>query len=298
MQPVQLISAPSILGLKPTGVEKLGQSLLSHGLYQKLNVQHPIVNVPVLNSKYSFLRDVATNCLNASAIREFAIELGHHLTISMDRNYFPLILGGDCSILIGVMSALKLRGTYGLIFCDAHADFYEPERSITGEVADMDLAIVTGRDPELLSNIHDLRQYTRDEHVIHIGQRDHEETKKYRSQDIRKTSIRCFDFNTIQKHGIESILEKVVHAIAHTEVENFWLHFDTDVLSDEENPAVDYRLPGGVSVQQFEKLLKGLLSTNRIIGMTVTIFNPHLDDKHGSVSKMLTGLISRSFNRY
>ena len=298
MQPVQLISAPSILGLKPTGVEKLGESLLSHGLYQKLNARHPIVNVPVLNSKYTFLRDNATNCLNASTIREFSIELGQHLTASMDRNHFPLILGGDCSILIGVVSALKLRGTYGLIFCDAHADFYEPERSITGEVADMDLAIVTGRGPELLSNIHNLRQYVRDEHVIHIGQRDHEETKKYGSQDIKKTSIRCFDCNTIQKQGIQSILEKVVHAIAHTEVESFWLHFDTDVLSDEENPAVDYRLPGGVSVQQFEKLLTELLSTNKVIGMTVTIFNPSLDDERGSVAKMLTDLIGRSFDKH
>ena len=298
MQPVQLISAPSILGLKPTGVEKLGESLLSHGLYEKLNVREPIVHVPVLNSKYTFLRDDATNCLNASAIREFSIVLGQHLTLSLDRNYFPLILGGDCSILIGVLSALKLRGTYGLIFCDAHADFYEPERSITGEVADMDLAIVTGRGPELLSNIYNLRQYARDEHVIHIGQRDHEETKKYGSQDIRKTSIPCFDFNTIQEHGIESTLEKVVHAMASTQVESFWLHFDTDVLSDEENPAVDYRLPGGVSIQQFEKLLKGLLSANRVIGMTVTIFNPCLDDEQGSVAKMLTDLISRAFSKH
>lgn len=58
----------------------------------------------------------------------------------------------------------------GLIFLDANADFYEPEKSITGEVADMDLAIVTGRGPELLTNINDQRPYLRDENVIHIGQ--------------------------------------------------------------------------------------------------------------------------------
>ncbi|CAN5501775.1 hypothetical protein BH23BAC1_BH23BAC1_25200 [soil metagenome] len=62
-------------------------------------------------------------------------------------------MGGDCSIHIGIMSALKEKGNYGLIFLDTHADFYAPEQSITGEVADMDLAIVTGRGPEILNNI-------------------------------------------------------------------------------------------------------------------------------------------------
>ena len=297
MLAIKVISAPSILGLKPTGVERLPESLLSHGLCEKLRVRHPVVNVPVLNSQFNLSRSNAANCLNPSAIREFSIELGKTLYDVMDEGYFPVVLGGDCSIIIGVLPALKSRGLYGLVFCDAHADFYGPEKSITGEVADMDLAIVTGRGPEELTNIHSKRPYVCDNHVIHIGQRDWHETKKYGSQDIKETPIISFDFETTQRRGIQSTMEEVKHIITNLQVDGFWLHFDTDVLSDEENPAVDYRLPGGFPTDQFEILLKGLLSTDKIIGMTVTIFNPELDDEEGSVAKMLSNLISRAFDR-
>ena len=294
MLPIQVISAPSILGLKPTGVEKLPESLLSHGLSQRLNALHPVIKIPVLNSKYDFNRDRISSCLNAPAIRQFSIALGKHLTTVLDKNYFPLVLGGDCSILIGILSALKAKGSYGLIFYDAHADFYEPEKSITGEVADMDLAIVTGRGPEILTDINGLHPYVADEHVIHIGQRDWEETRKYGSRDIRETVIRCFDHESINKSGTTRTIQKITHAMNAIHVDGFWIHFDTDVLSDEENPAVDYRLPGGLSSERCEQLLRGVLSTNKIIGMTVTIFNPTLDDEQGTVAKMLTNLLSRS----
>ena len=41
--------------------------------------------------------------------------------------------------------------------------------------------------------------------------------------------------------------------------------------------AVDYRLEGGLSFSEISELLRALISTKRAIGMTITIFNPHLD---------------------
>ena len=131
------------------------------------------------------------------------------------------MLGGDCSILIGIMSALKAIGDYGLIFMDAHADFYQPEKSITGEVADMDLAIVTGRGPEVLTNINNLQPYVEDKNVIHIGQRDWEETKKYGSQDIRDTSIKCHSLGEIEKNGMDATTMEVLKWISTSKIRKF-----------------------------------------------------------------------------
>jgi len=95
-------------------------------------------------------------------IRDYSIDVGKAIvTINTDR--FALVLGGDCSILIGIMQVLKVIGRYGLIFLEAQADFYEPEKSVTGEVADMELAILTGRGSELLTNINNRRPYVEDE---------------------------------------------------------------------------------------------------------------------------------------
>jgi arginase len=159
----------------------------------------------------------------------------------------------------------------------------------------MDLAIITGRGPELLTNINHLQPYVKDENVIHIGQRDWEETKKYGSQDIRETTIKCISLADIESKGINNIVSGVLQRINTLKVDGFWIHFDTDVLSDEINPAVDYRIPGGLLFDQVEYLIKNLLLTGRMIGISVTIFNPRLDkDEH--ISKNIATSLGRAFS--
>jgi arginase len=292
---IEIISAPSILGFRPTGGETLAESLLASGLAEILRVKHPVIHVPTLNALYSDKRDRETNCLNPKSIRDFSFTLGKAVSTTIGQGRFPCVLGGDCSILIGIMPVLKASGCFGLIFLDAHADFYEPEKSITGEVADMDLAIITGRGPEILTNIHGLRPYVQDENVIHIGQRDWEETRKYGSQDILETQIKCFDAEAVQKKGAERIATEMMGVINNQKVEGYWIHFDTDVLSDEVNPAVDYRLPGGLLFEQVEYIIKSLLTTGKMAGLSVTIFNPKLD-QDGYISRNITQCIGRAFD--
>lgn len=294
MNDIEILSAPSILGLSSTGVDELGKSLLDKGLAEKLQLKHPVVEVPTFNAQRSNKRDTETHCLNPAVMRDFSLILGKAVTTSLDNGRFALVLGGDCSILVGIMPALKAKGIYGIIFIDAHADFYEPEKSVTGEVADMDLAIITGRGPEILTNIRHLRPYVLDEHVVHVGQRDWEETKKFGSQDIRDTIIKCFDLADIGERGIKKVTADVLQYIEQLEVDGFWIHFDTDVLSDDINPAVDYRLPGGLQFEQTEYLIKQLLLTGRMAGMSVTIFNPELDGD-GRISQNITESIGRAF---
>ena len=292
---IQVITAASILGLKPTGVEKLAETLLSAGLCKMLNTHNAVIEIPTLNQFYSDQRDGYTYILNVERLKEFSLRLHEPIKESVLANKFALVLGGDCSILVGIMSALKSIGTYGLFFIDAHADFYEPEKSITGEAADMDLALVTGRGPEILTNINHSRPYVKDRHVIHVGQRDLEETKKYGSQDIRSTDIPCFDFNSIQKFGLQKTIDSVENYTNKIKTDGFWIHFDTDVIADDTNPAVEYHLPGGLSFEQCETLLKSLIKKHNVVGMSVTIFNPNLDI-NGSIAERLTACISNALN--
>ena len=50
---IEIISAPSILGLRSNGVEKLGESLLASGLAEKLKYAQPVIYVPTLNHLYN-----------------------------------------------------------------------------------------------------------------------------------------------------------------------------------------------------------------------------------------------------
>src|SRR5918996_1728342 len=196
-----VLDAPSILGLRPTGVEKLPQALKAAGLLEALKARYLGRVQPVLS--YSSERDKVTQILNGKAIREFSLQLAESITeVVRKNNSFILTLGGDCSIIIGTLLALRRLGRYGLFFIDGHADFYQPEASVSGEVADMNLAIVSGRGPDILTNIDGLKPYVRDEDIVIFGYRDAEQAASYGSQDVTDTNIHVYDLSRVNELGI------------------------------------------------------------------------------------------------
>ena len=180
-----IIEAPSNLGLKPDSVEHLAGALLDAGLARRLDARrHARLAVP----PYDPRRDPDTGILNAARIRDFSVMLADIVGPVVARGGFPVVLGGDCSILLGNLLALRRSGKrHGLLFLDGHADFYQPEASPTGEAADMDLALSTGRGPDVLTNIEGLRPLVRDADVAVFGPRDAEQARELGSQPLPPT---------------------------------------------------------------------------------------------------------------
>jgi arginase len=280
-----IIDAPSILGLRPNGVEHLPEALKAAGLMSELRAEYGGRVSPL---SYSSERDKLTLLLNPDSIRAFSLQLADAVAFALHKKRFPLVLGGDCSILIGSVLALRRLGTYGLFFIDGHADFYQPQASPTGEVADMDLAIVSGRGPNLLTNINGLKPLVRDQDIIVFGYRDAEQAASYGSQDVRDTNMHIFDLPYVRKIGtITAAASQAVEMLVNDELDGFWIHLDADVLDDSIMPAVDYRLGGGgLNFSELSELLKTLVASDRAVGMDITIFNPRLD---------LDGSITRRF---
>ena len=282
-----IIDAPSILGLRPTGVEDLPEALKAAGLMSELRAEYGGRVFPL---SYNSERDKSTLLLNPDSIRAFSLQLADAVTFALDKKRFPLVLGGDCSILIGNLLALRRLGKYGLFFIDGHADFYQPQASLTGEVADMDLAIVSGRGPDVLTNIDGLKPLVRDQDIIVFGYRDAEQAASYGSQDVRDTNMHVFDLSHVRKFDtIAAAASQAVDIVANNELlGGFWIHLDADVLDDSIMPAVDYRLggDGGLSFNELSGLLKTLIASGHAVGMDITIFNPRLD---------LDGSITRRF---
>ncbi len=286
MQQFTIIDAPSILGLRPTGVEHLPEALKAAGLMSALRAEYGGRVSPL---SYSSERDTSTLLLNPNSIREFSLQLANAVTLVLHKKRFPLVLGGDCSILIGNLLALRRLGTYGLFFIDGHADFYQPQASPTGEAADMELAIVSGRGPNVLTNINGLKPLVRDQDIILFGYRDAEQAASHGSQDVRDTNMHVFDLPYVRKIGtITAAASQTVEMLVNDDgLDGFWIHLDADVLDDSIMPAVDYRLGGGgLSFSELSELLNILVASDRAVGMDITIFNPLLD---------LDGSITRRF---
>jgi arginase len=183
------------------------------------------------------------------------------------------------------MLALRRRGRYGLFFLDGHADFYQPEASPTGAVSDMELAIVTGYGAAELSDIEGRLPLVREEDVVVFGYRDAEEAAHYGSQDVRDTAMEVYDLLAVQALGAaNAATQALARLLRDGKVAGFWIHLDADVLDDDTMPAVDYRLPGGLTAAELSVILRTLVDSGKVVGLEITVFNPALDPD-GSIAR-------------
>jgi arginase len=288
MPQFSVVDAPSILGLSPSGVETLPEALQNAGLIQGLQAEYAgRVDAP----PYKLERDKSTLLLNPHSIKEFSLRLAEKVTDVQRKGRFPVVLGGDYSILIGCMLALRRLGKYGLFFIDGHADFYQPEAEPNGEVASMELAIVSGRGPSVLTDIDGLKPLVRDEDIIAFGYRDTAEQQEHGSQDIRATSINAFDLEQVRAFGVTQVAQQAIERLQQNQLDGFWIHLDADVLDDAIMPAVDYRLPDGLQWNELSTLLGDLMASGQAVGITIAIFNPKLDADGSIASKFTQSII-------
>jgi arginase len=277
-----IVEAPSVLGLKPTGVDRLAAALLGHGLADRLGARLAARLTP---PPYTPGRPADTGTLNADAIVRFSSALADAVGDALAAGDRPFVLGGDCSILLGSLLALRRRGRYGLLFVDGHADFYQPDANPNGEAASMELAFATGRGPAPLTNLEGRGPLVRNEDVVAFGFRDQDEQARYGSQPL-PPGIRALDLAAVRRLGIATAAAAAVRHVARRDLDGFFLHLDADVLDDAIMPAVDYRLSGGLSAVELRHVLRAAAASGRLAGLEVTIYNPSLDHD-GSAGRLL-----------
>ena len=102
---------------------------------------------------------------------------------------------------------------------------------------------------------------------------------------IKKTTmINAIELADVKRLGLQNAATLGISTLLRKDLSGFWIHLDADVLDDSIMPAVDYRLPDGITFSELSDLLKLLLSSKKAVGMSITIFNPTLD-KDGSISR-------------
>ncbi|RVX47725.1 arginase [Nonomuraea polychroma] len=274
-----VLDAPSNLGLRPPapgtvpGCYKAPWALRNAGLVGRLGATDAGAVVP---PRYVATWKPGDGVRNGPAIAAYARTLSDRLARISG---FPVLLGGDCSILLGPALTLRRRGRYGLAYVDAHADFRHLGNSPhVGSAAGEDLALVTGRGDDYLTDIDGLRPYVRDEDVIVLGVRDEEDVR-----DIAESGI-------AYQPGSGIDLDRAREVLVRDELDGFWIHVDVDVMDPSVLPAVDSPTPGGLDAAQLTDLLSGLVALPGAAGLEVTILDPDLDED-GSQAALLADLL-------
>ncbi|HKE17226.1 MAG TPA: arginase family protein [Kofleriaceae bacterium] len=216
---------------------------------------------------------------------------------------FPVVLGGDCSILLGNMLALRRLGRYGLVFVDGHDEFtYAPDRHRPCGYfasAGLDLALATGNGPDALSNLYGLKPYVDERNVVLFGmQRDEEDEPCGPATDV--PCIQQLRLERIRQVGARAAASEALSYLEAQSLDGFWIHVDADVLDREpvdcfaEDDMADETGAGGLAFDEIGEALEVFLSSERAAGLEMTIYDPELDPD-GDCGDRLVNSVVRAF---
>jgi arginase len=295
---IVILDAPSNLGLRPPapgrvpGVYRLASTLRAHGIIARLQAQDG-GQVPA--PPYAPDPDPATHFRNGPAIGAYSLQLADRIAAIRQAGHFPLVLGGDCSILLGAMIGLKRLGRYGLVFLDGHIDFAYPTPAPALAAAGLDLALATGHGPLALTDLAGQRPYVRETDVAVLAYRNEEYPPEYDLQPFWDSAMHRADVDEVQRVGVQQAATSALTTLTARGLDGFWIHLDADVLDPAIMPAVDSPdPPGGLSYAELTALLATLLRSPLAVGLEVTVFDPDLDPD-GTLAEALTTMIVAAF---
>jgi len=229
-------------------------------------------------------RDPEPGVIGAADVRRASAAIAARVRELVGAGECPVVLGGDCTLLLGVFQALP-RGS-GLWFVDGHADFFDGETSPTGEAADMDLAILTGHGPPgLLEGEGPLVDPAA---VVLLGHRPDELHPDVALENARlDPAIHALTAPQVRRRGAERAGEEAAARLAERPA---WLHLDLDVLDEAALAAVTYPQPCGLGWDELVALARPLVAATGLLGVSVADFNPDRDPAGSDAVRVVDAL--------
>ena len=290
-RPIAVVGAPSSIGIRPYdegGMRRLDLApgvLRDKGITTRLGARDlgDVVPAPYRD----FVRPPGRP-RNEIDVAIYSRELAAKVRAGADDGSFVLVLGGDCSIVLGGLLGARRSGgvPVGLVYVDAHGDFATPEESATGSAASMCLALATGRGDTPLARLGGEAPLARPEDVVIVGRRD--DAEPYYGQDaLRASAILDLPHVAVRERGTAEVAQATLDRLTRPELGGFWIHVDADVLDPSVIPAVDSPEPNGLSLDELAELLTPLAHHPKAVGLEVTIYDPSLDPDRSSAARLV-----------
>ena len=205
---------------------------------------------------------------SASASRAVNTQLADAVRRAVAAGELPIVVAGSCDSCLGTLGGFDHAGC-GVVWLDAHGDFNTPESTVSGFFAGMSLAMIVGHCYRAYwREIGDATPIAEDE-VLAFGIRDlspDEERRRLERSAIRVSGTAADD--------VRASLDELARR-----VRDVYLHVDLDALDPEVAPGiVDAPVPGGLSLEELEEIVRSVTSRCRVRAAAVTTFNPALDE--------------------
>lgn len=292
-----IVGAPSSAGAYSPGQEKTPQALRDIGLISFLEEE----GVPVQDknnvSGYRWKVDKENKrAMNVDQVHSVAKEVAGKVLESLEENSKVLVLGGDCTIELGVVAGcLEVSENIGLLYIDLDTDLNTPASVEDGALDWMGVAHLLGiaGTNEQLTSIGKKTPMLRADQLCLFanGNMTDFERDVIHSYKIRETGWQEVALDPAKT------ARKVMETWA-PQFDQILIHLDLDVLDYVDMPlAENYRRNTGLTFDQLMLALDEFLQLPNWSTLTVTEINPEHGEADGSTLKVFAKRLATSIGK-
>jgi arginase len=282
-----VLGVPSSVGAHAPGQEKAPAAFRAAGLIERLRTDGQTVedlgDLPVARYQPDPARRRAQN---AHRVLDIARGTADQVAAAAGRDARVLVLGGDCTIQIGVVAGLvRTTERVGLVYVDAGFDLNTPTSVRLGFLDWMGVAHLVG-EPDAVREL------------VEIGPRvpllDFEDieflgTVRDELTDWERELAARHDLNVHWSEDVATDPEgtaRRARSRLEPRVDRISVHFDVDVLDFIDFPAADFpTINAGLTFDAAMRALEVLVASPKCAALTVSEFNPdHVDPDHQLVT--------------
>jgi len=271
-----LIGVPSSAGAHGPGQEKAPSALRTAGLPGALREAglevEDLGDLPVVR----FAPDRAERKRQSqSRVVKVARQVADAVARAVERELIPIVLGGDCTITLGVVAGLlRHQPDLGLIYFDGDADLTTPETTHSGIFDSMGVAHLIGQGDPDLAHIGPRFPLLEQDRIILFGfhpyEIEPEESRVLEASAMAKYPVTSMDDRPVELAAeARARLEERARAIA--------VHFDVDVMDSAEIPLADWPHYDAVSFGDAMRCLSVFVGSPKLAALVVTEINPDHD---------------------
>lgn len=200
----------------------------------------------------------------------------------------PIVLGNTCEVALGAARSVAGRGRMGLAYIDGHADFQHDANLIPlHKRARCELALLTGRTASGAM----LPDCFRDTDTATIGFKRDDEA----FFELRKTEILLWPMYWLYEHPRIDLEQSLKRRFDRAELDGIWIHLDLDAIDPRLLPGVATPIDDGLSVSELVPILRTILATGKVIGMSIANLTPELL-ADGVQAKVVADALTRAFD--
>ena len=276
-QPDQLVlvGAPTSAAAAAAGVERGPAALREQKIQDRLQaVGYHITDAGDLPAQVFQPDDENPRARNLKNVLAMLDPLRARIEQAARAHAFPLVLGGDATILVALVAGLRRQApSLGLVHVSRYADLHTPTDTEDGLVGPMTVSHLVGQGAAELVRFWKSPPLVREPDVVAFGL---DETDTIDLTRLGNVAIRDFTTSRIRKLGVPPAVEAALEQI-HGGDRDFVVHLSWDVFPVSEVPGCVRGAAGGLSAAEVGEALNVFAAREKFAGLSISGYNPELD---------------------